>query len=179
MKNKKFLLILLVLTAIGLLIVGCAKTTKTTKPKKAKPKIKAVGHNLPAKDQQKLAKDIRFDFKTIAETRDDTSQLSLALTNGALTGLSKNISDEAQKGRIKIRRFSNLNITVNNYNKPYAGATVLYRDQSYFISRDTSQAITSPTNEKKRLLLAVSKKGNRWKIAEFLNPAKPTKKPKK
>jgi len=173
MKKRNHTLILLVLLAIGLLMVGCAKTAETAKPKKAKPKIKAVGHNIPKKDRLKLKKDVRFDFETIAATRADTSTLKTALFNDALTRLSQNISDELKKGKIKVRQFANLDITVNNYNKPYAGVTVLYTDQSYFISSDTSQALTSPTNERKRLLLAVGKKGGRWKIAEFLNPAKP------
>lgn len=178
MKSRNLTLILLVLLASSLLMVGCAKTAKNAKSKKKPPKVKAVGHSLPERVRLKLEKDLRFDFKIISETRDDTSQLSLALTKGALTRLSQKISDELQKNQIKIRGFNNLKIAVKNYNKPFVGVMVLYRDTSYFISSDTSQALTSPTNENKSLILSVVKKDGRWKIAEFLGPAQPEDKSK-
>lgn len=124
-------------------------------------------HTIPADEEKRLLKDLRDDISIINRTRSDTDRLGLALSGKLLKDTVKQINSDYAKDRIKIRKYDSVKFKFKNYTKGIAGITMDFVDRGYYIDKDTKKSISKPSNQSKRLILALRKEKGRWKIFEL------------
>lgn len=167
---------------IPFLLIGCSQVqkkpalnSKATKNSPnssqtpSKPDLTMRSHMIKAKEQKLLLKQVAEDLNIITQTTDQVT-LAQALTGAALKQTLAQLQQEQQAGKQKVRRYANVKLNFANYTKGVAGLTVTFIDKSYYLNAKTGRQLTKPSNKPVKILVAVKKDGNRWKIFNLLSP---------
>jgi hypothetical protein len=171
---------LVVFLFIPFLLLACTPTQKkptlNSKPPKSfkgsketttKPDLTMRSHMIKAKEQKLLLKQVVEDLNLITQTTDQTT-LAQALTGAALKQTLTQLQQERLAGKPKVRRYANIKVSFANYTKGVAGLTVTFTDKSYYVDPKTGRPLTKPSNKPVKILVAVKKEANRWKIFNLL-----------
>lgn len=173
MKSKVFIVFLL----LSLSAAGCNRNQAKT-PLKPKTQGLPAAHSMKKTEERLLMRQAREDLKIIIDAGDSTAALEKGLSGVALKDMSGRIAADKAAGKIKVRRYDNLKLSLANYTKGIAGIAIVFTDNSYTTERGAKKILDKPTGEKVKLLLALKKIKGRWKIIEiFSNEVikKPTK----
>jgi len=164
-KTKFLKLSILALAAIlVLLFTGCSKNNTAADSRQKAVPMKS--HSISKKEEKRLIKDLRADFRILNNIREDTSTLREALSGHILTETINRFNEDAGNNRIKIRQYGSPKFILKNYTKGVAGVTAIFIDRSYYIDKNTGKKISKPTNKKTRLPLAAKKVKGHWKLIE-------------
>jgi len=158
---------LLICATIVLALSACGKTSEPAPPKQ--PSALSLAHRIPKLEEKRLDKQVREDLQIVIAVRDDTATLEKALAGEALRAMSKQIQSDLALGRIKVRSFGSQELSFSNYTKGVAGYGLRYIDESYYVGSASGKTLTTPTNEKRRIVMALKKTKGRWRIIAFLS----------
>lgn len=163
--HKPFIGVILIL---GLAIVAVTLSACAKKP--------VSGHQTgqkkvaPALEKEILA-DAEEDIRGIEKVTDDPTALSQHLDGQALESMSKEVSLNNSRDKVKLRRYENIKLSITYYAKGIAGASFEFDDASYYTKKGDTGKRSLAIADKRRLALALAKRGGRWKIINILQPA--------
>lgn len=155
--SKKLAIATLLVLALSLLVFGCAanKTDGKSQKKKAQQKQK-----------EEIIRDARADMLDISKVKNNPDAFSRALAGKALEDFTKQYNNDLAAGKVKIRRYDNIEFKYTDISKEFlARVEVSFDDSSYFVSAgDLNNQLDFPQSEAKKLMLHLLKSGKRWKI---------------
>lgn len=164
------LTIAVLLTLSALTVTSCSPSGPAKPAADSKPKMTApAAHSIADKDKREMFKETREDLKIVMGTRDETAPLSRALSGAALDQMSAQITEETAAGRVKIRDYDNIKLSIENVTKDIVGLALVFTDNSRVVDAATGKMLEKARGEKVKLLLAVKKIDKRWKIIEIFS----------
>jgi len=173
MKLKSVIILLL----LSLFIAGCAKDKPVRNAAKPKTRGLPSAHSMKKTEERLLMREAREDLQVVMDAGDNTATLSKGLSGLALKEMAGRIDADTGAGKIKIRRYDNLKLSLANYTKGIAGIAIVFTDNSYTTERSTKKILDKPTGQQIKLLLALKKIKGRWLIIEIFSNEVIKKKP--
>lgn len=121
--------------------------------------------------KREVLKDTQEDIDGIEQVADDPQPFSRYLAGKALADMSEEIAQDRTKGKVKMRRYTNVKLTVTHYSKGIAGVAYEFDDGSYYVARGDVGKKSFAIADRRRLALALAKRDGRWKIINILRSA--------
>ncbi len=151
---KKFVL-MTVLLLLSVILISCGQNPGVKKPLKVSEKLKIeVNH------------DVKEDMAIISKVTSEPAGLKGALDGAALDVFTKQIKAAAAKGRVKIRKYDDINIKILEASKEVARGELSFIDESYYVDKaNPSKTLTLAQGKQRTYTIHLKKVDGKWKIA--------------
>lgn len=168
-RKKGFIVILLLPLALQA-GAGCKNNAQTAAKKPVKKEAAKSAHVMSVKTQKEALKDAREDLLIITRVKRNLKPLKKALGGRALNDFSAKIKTDLAAGKITVRKYDNIKLTVQSYTDGKVGVSLAFTDNSYYVDSKSNDPLESPRNKPVRLALSLEELDGRWKITDFLAP---------
>lgn len=113
-----------------------------------------------------VTRDVQTDIHIITEVTGNPSAFQGALVGSALETFVKQVNDDLAAGKVKIRRYENIKIKVEDVKKDLARVSFSFIDESHYVDKNNSaKSLGLPDGKDKSFALHLKKVDGRWKIA--------------
>lgn len=162
--------IIIIFLLLSLVAAGC-NPNKPANETPVKPETQGLpdAHSLEKTEERLLMRQARENLDIVMDAGGDAEALKKGLSGQALKEMSDRIAAEKAEGKIKVRRYDDLKLSLANYTSGIAGVAITFTDNSYTTELNSDKVLDKPTGEEMKLLIALKKIKDRWMIIEIFS----------